>query len=699
MPDKIKFIILVLFIILTGCNVSQDNSATLEGTVRLEGGESESLEGIQVFFPGTPWNILTDKKGAFKLPKIEPGEYELVVKHPGYETYRRDVQIPAKRKISLMPISLKADYSVGRTGYVEGIVRLDKASSYDGVLIFLQGTDFIHYTDETGQFFFEDVLEGEYVLTIQCKGYEDIKNYPVSVTGGEVTHLPPIILEMSEDNAESKSTGQLEGYVYLDGTNKHDGTLVNLKNSNYFSMTDTDGFYQFKNISLGDYLFVATHNGYKTREFGPVEVLSGTTEHVEKVTLETDSLIQTTGIIKGRVFYSDRDDHTGIIITVRGTSIQTMTMSDGVYQLNGIPVGSYALYFSAQEYSTVDLLGVRVSEGDVTDAPDVVLMKSTNPEVIYGEIQGTALLKGEEDHSGITIALAGTSGVAITNSKGEYRIIQVEPGEYELTATKSGYEESGMKIKLLSGGSTSLPPIELIPVANPPYVVSTNPMDGESSVPVKETVDISVEFDRFMKGSTIKKGIKIEPPVNMKTFFGKDTKESEYNVLYIKLLRTGNNSVSFETDYTVTIPETAADLDGNTMEEPYKFSFTTGGARILRTIPIDGEKDIVPPVDHEPQIIVYFNAHIDMDTFKRALSIRPRVDWEPIFHRYSSNPLGDEVAIQVGLKDNTKYTFSIDRRLRTNDGARFDNTPYSWSFGIGSMDDLPLVDIGELPDD
>ena len=699
MPDYIK-VILLIFVLLVGCgDIDRDNSARLEGTVRLDDGGDGDLEGIQVFLPGTPWNILTDKKGAFRLPKIEPGEYELVVKHPGYEIFRRDVKIPPGGKISLMPISLKPDYTTGKAGDIEGIVRLDKAASYDGVLVFIQGTDFIQYTDSTGQFFFEDVLEGEYSLSIHCRGYGDIKNYSVTVTGGEVTHIPPIILEFSGDSSEKKSQGKMEGYVFLDGVEKHDGTLVNLKNTNYFSMTDSDGFYQFKDIPLEDYSLVATHDGYKTREFGPVSVLSGTSTLVDPVSLDPDVLVHTNGIIKGKVFYSDRDDHTGIIVNVRGTSVQTLTMNDGVYQLNEIPVGSYSLLFSADGYSSIDLLGVQVSSGNITDAPDIVLMRSENPNAVHGEIQGTATLKGKEDHSGITVALAGTSGVALTNSKGEYRITQVEPGEYELIVSKDGYEDNGMAVKLLSGGSTSLPPIELVPIANPPYVVSTNPMDNETRVPVEETVDISVEFDRFMRGDTIKKGIKISPPVNMKTFFGKDSKESEYNVLQIKLFRTGKNAVSFETEYTVTIPETAADLDGNTMEEPYEFSFTTGGARILRTVPVDGDNNVLPTVFDKPQIVVYFNAHIDMASFRGALSIKPNVDWQPIFHRFSSNPLGDEVAIQVGLKEDTKYTFSVDRRLRTSEGARFDNTPYTWGFRVGSLDDLPTVDIGELPDD
>jgi hypothetical protein len=56
-----------------------------------------------------------------------------------------------------------------------------------------------------------------------------------------------------------------------------------------------------------------------------------------------------------------------------------------------------------------------------------------------GTIKGKVFRQGEVDHSGITVTLNGTDKVAMTVEDGGYRMLNVTPGTYTVTASLAGY--------------------------------------------------------------------------------------------------------------------------------------------------------------------------------------------------------------------------------------------------------------------
>lgn len=120
----------------------------------------------------------------------------------------------------------------------------------------------------------------------------------------------------------------------------------------------------------------------------------------------------------------------------------------GYFILTGIAEGSYRI---TAEYQTLagSRSSVSVQANKITDM-GVLILKNT------GEVYGSVSLQSTSNYSLATVALLGTSIVAITNPSGNYRMYNVPEGDYDLIVTKLGYVTS-----------------ELVPVSVSPNVVST----------------------------------------------------------------------------------------------------------------------------------------------------------------------------------------------------------------------------------
>ena len=81
--------IFVLFVFLTPLIFSQ--GVSLSGYI--SGPDSSSVTGATVSLEGTTFGTVTDRKGFYKLNKINPGSYTLRVSYIGYETQEKTIDI------------------------------------------------------------------------------------------------------------------------------------------------------------------------------------------------------------------------------------------------------------------------------------------------------------------------------------------------------------------------------------------------------------------------------------------------------------------------------------------------------------------------------------------------------------------------------------------------------------------------------
>jgi hypothetical protein len=198
--------------------------------------------------------------------------------------------------------------------------------------------------------------------------------------------------------------------------------------------------------------------------------------------------------------------------------------------------------------------------------------------------------------------------------------------------------------------------------------IQTSPYHGDVDVELINHNGIQLTFPRNMDQSSTEDAISIKPEGDVIFIW------PTYNSLTIY---TGGIFLA-ETTYDIMVDETAKDLDGNLMQHPFSFSFTTAPVKIQSTYPRNGQLF----VDPDDAITMFFNTYILKSSVEGAFQITPLITgtfkWGT---RYYDND--DKTAItfipSVNFKINTKYTVTIG----TGAKDMFDShikQPYTFSF-------------------
>jgi len=223
-----------------------------------------------------------------------------------------------------------------------------------------------------------------------------------------------------------------------------------------------------------------------------------------------------------------------------------------------------------------------------------------------------------------------------------------------------------------------VPELRLDSNEQPPRVEFTSPDNGAKGVAVADDLNVFVRFSDFMDGGSVKNAVRIKPAVTSELYFGGESKQSDNDLLYIRLVRRGaSKPLSFDTEYTVTIEKSATSKKGVSMEEPHEFKFRTGGARIISTFPQDGDDGAF--IDEDSFVTIVFNAEVDPKSLQKALRVRPQPRSIPMVHP-SFSKWGDRFRIEMELDFNKEYTVTVDDRVKTVFGERVENTPYRFTF-------------------
>ncbi len=108
----------VILLSISGWSQEQEK-AVIEGTVYSEAGEP--LPGVTLILQGTSKGAMTDVFGKFRVSNIDPGTYILQVRHLGYYSVDRNVDLRAYEKLSL-ELSLEA-----KTEEIDNVTILGKS--------------------------------------------------------------------------------------------------------------------------------------------------------------------------------------------------------------------------------------------------------------------------------------------------------------------------------------------------------------------------------------------------------------------------------------------------------------------------------------------------------------------------------------------------------------------------------------------
>jgi hypothetical protein len=143
---------------------------------------------------------------------------------------------------------------------------------------------------------------------------------------------------------------------------------------------------------------------------------------------------------------------------------QTVTRSDGTYELAGICPGVYdivATRLIGTAVQRVRLRYVQISPNQTLIVPDLILKAAST-------VTGRVLLPGAVDNSGVSVLLVGTDRKAVTNAAGEFTIADVEEGTYNIFFSKQGFiNQTVSNVQVPPGVTLALPGVVTLKATNP----------------------------------------------------------------------------------------------------------------------------------------------------------------------------------------------------------------------------------------
>lgn len=385
----------------------------ISGKVVLE--ESATHEGVSVSIKGTSLTAITDENGDFTITEVPSGNWIVIFNKEGwgyYESLPVSLGIGEKRSIGTINLSRLR-------GTLKGKVQLEEKEDHSGALVSVEGTAHIGFSDSDGDFIISGIPTGTYNLLISRDGYEDKEIKGVEVKANLVA---------DPGNGSSISLflqrGEVEGYAFLEGETDHSGILVSVEGSGKTGMTDSSGHYLISLIPVGTYNIKFKKDGFDEKIVTDVLITKNFTTPVTDVLLFISR-----GSIAGVAHLEGSTDHSGILVSVDGTSYTAITNSNGDYLIQGVPVGTYNLTATKLGYQSAQKSGIVVNANQTTNVSTMTL------SFIPGQITGVALKKGKTNHANIHVYLEGYSYLdAFTDLDGNFTITGVPAGTYSLVA-------------------------------------------------------------------------------------------------------------------------------------------------------------------------------------------------------------------------------------------------------------------------
>ncbi|MCC5875228.1 MAG: carboxypeptidase regulatory-like domain-containing protein [Candidatus Sumerlaeia bacterium] len=592
-------------------------------------------------------------------------------------------------------------YRTAPTASVAGEIAVEAGVTAYGILVYAEGTSYIAMTDEDGRFELSGLPEGDIRLRAQRFDLEPYDFGTISIGDDDLAKVQPFrnLPRAMMDNASSPAAaagiagttngdpGTIRGSVRTVVPGDQAGVTITVDRTSFSTRTDANGQFELAEIPPGSYSVVFERSGYQTRRV-PAQVLPGANTLLQDIRMEPAEIARDAGrTIFGRVdlYLADGSlptDFSNVRVVLEGTSYAAYPDGQGRFEIRNVPSGSYTVSASAPNFLleqkfTVDLASVSAAEVDL-------LLVEDDISLLQGELFGTVLLEGAEEggHAGTTVAVAGTSHSATTDSNGDFIIAGIEPGQYMVTMNQTGYKRQSIQgVNIEESSEVDLGIITLELDVEAPKVVMTVPSDGDRSVSINQPTRALVQFSMNMDARSVIDAISVSPEVQFKVEpEGSGRSTDTFVIEFSGVGRDGGRSLRYNTQYTVTIAKSASNMDNVGMEDDYVFRFRTGRPEIIATAPSDGSRNV--SFDHLEPVRIYFNAPIDprsIDT--RNFEFRPRLFGNPNMRWQTDDRTGWSILILEGRGEHdTEYRVRITGSARTVAGDRVGNLPYSFSF-------------------
>ncbi len=423
----------------------------VEGFAVLDGVADSSGIGIRLEAEdGTNYAALTSTTGAYRIDNIVPGSYRIIASYANYPSVSSgSINVEAgKTTILEDKITLIENY-----GVVKGSAGLADSDVVSGIsILFTNKSTGYSYSTVTGTdgLFSKQVRPGTYSVVASYANHESqTMDVTVVIDSTISVELPKLAL----------SSGSVNGKVLLEGETNYTGAtvaaiLTNDESKMYSTTTLEDGSYYIGGILPGTYSIQIQKSGFVTDRSQTVVVAGGNSTSVNSVTLSS-----TTSTVKGTVTLDGSNDHTGVTILLKSSAddskwYSSTTDQNGNYTITKVVPGDYILYASKAGYET------KIIKDLTVETSTTKTINTQTLSVAIRSITGSVELELKDDHAGALVTATNLADsdviyTAITNSSGDYTLAGMQPGEYMIVITNTGYRSATLPTISVVADSTA----------------------------------------------------------------------------------------------------------------------------------------------------------------------------------------------------------------------------------------------------
>jgi len=393
-------------------------------------------------------------------------------------------------------------------------------------------------------------------------------------------------------------------------------------------------------------------------------ILAGCTE---KIIYENGDPNSNSGSIVGLVTQFDSNAK---VIVRQAVPIDStyINPADGSFRIDNLQVGNYVLYIKADNYGTYWIQNVFVNAGGATYIGEITLSKlpdlvsshypADQAEIVFdrrsSQLSVSFHFTKPMDRESVEQALSidppcegvfywGTYMEDVTpvyfwdernyiaysdNSYVLYQgatittYSQVESFTYRM-ARKDCYTDTTYTVTLATAakdtGDNHLEfPVTFsfstIQSALSLNSIMTRPEHGDIYVNPLDNASIYLTFPKRMDQSSVENALTITPAMEAIFLWTDGNKLRIYS----------GGPLQTETLYEISVAETALDLDGVPLGEPFNFSFETAPIEITNTYPQNGEIFVSCNTSNN-EITIYFNTYMTLSSMRNAFTINPTI--------------------------------------------------------------------------
>jgi len=275
-----------------------------------------------------------------------------------------------------------------------------------------------------------------------------------------------------------------------------EGVLAELNGSASASVTTgPDGVFEFANLPLGTYSLNLSKSGYGALT---ANLVMDTPRSIDYGDLSMVPLANpTTGSVIGKITDAVTGDPIAeAAVGIQGTSLETLSNSDGQYQITGVAPGSITVTVVKSGYLSVAGSAQLNAGQTLIFSPELYTTGSALILVsgVVSAADGGEPLEGAE----VVITQGAAIFGAVTDVQGAYSISGLEPGEFQITVGLAGYQSVFGSGALQSGAHIDFSP-SLVEEGQPPSQEPNSGVRGfvvdSVSGQMLEGVNVSLSLD------------------------------------------------------------------------------------------------------------------------------------------------------------------------------------------------------------